>query len=140
MALGPNTTCWKLTWNFLAVGLLFCTGLVAGCGSGPYESAPVNSSKARETLTYVMDSWKKGETPDDLQDEEPPIVVQDMDWTGGHKLVAYEVIGQGKAQGANLVADVKLTLQDSNGGQSEKTVAYTVGTAPHLTVFRNMAP
>ena len=65
---------------------------------------------------------------------------RDMDWMSRTNLVAYEVIGQGKEQGANLVANVKLTLQDASGSQSEKTVAYTVGTTPKLTVFRNMEP
>lgn len=122
------------------MGWLVCSALATGCGSGLYQSAPVDSSKARETLTYVMDSWKNGEALEDLEDEEPSVVVQDMDWKNGIKLMAYEVVGQAKEQGANLVATVKLTLKDESGTESEKTVSYTVGTAPVLTVFRNMAP
>ncbi len=134
----PSFSCRTLISAILCV--LTCGIALTGCSSGPYESAPVEGSKARETLTRVMDSWKNGEKPEDLEDEEPSVVVQDMDWKNGHKLVAYELVGQGKEQGANLVATVKLTLQDNAGSQSEKTVVYTVGTAPVLTVFRNMVP
>ena len=55
----------------------------------------------------------------------------------GKKLVDYEVIGEGKEVDANLIAQVKLTLEDK-GSQIEKTVTYVVGTAPKLTVFRDM--
>jgi hypothetical protein len=52
--------------------------------------------------------------------------------------VDYEVLDGGKPESANLVARVKLSLEDKEGAKSEKTVTYLVGTAPVLTVFRDM--
>jgi hypothetical protein len=93
---------------------------------------------ALDTLTRAMESWKEGETVDALREETPPVVVQDFDWTRGFKLLDYEVVGEGKPVDANLIAQVKLTLEDQQGAQSEKTVTYVVSTAPALTVFRDM--
>lgn len=119
--------------------LVLFTLIQCGCG-GPYQSAPVNVDKAHETLTLAMDSWKNGDQADSLQDQSPAIVVQDFDWIGGMKLLDYEIIDDGKPVDANLVANVKLKLQDKRGTKSEKTVTYHVGTAPALTVFRASAP
>ena len=117
---------------------LLGTLVLTGCGSGPYESAPVNPKIARETLNATLESWKNGETVESLKAESPPIVVQDFDWSGGAKLLEYEVLDDGKPESANLVARVKLSLEDKEGTKSEKTVTYVVGTAPVLTVFRDM--
>jgi hypothetical protein len=58
----------------------------------------------------------------------------------GAKLVDYELLGDGKAQDANLRIQVKLTLSDpgqDKGKSTEKTVWYVVGTSPSVTVFRD---
>jgi hypothetical protein len=123
--------------RLFAVALL-CSFVLTGCGSAAYQSAPVDPSMARDTLTRVMESWREGESVDSLREELPPVVVQDFDWTGGMKLLDYELVGEGKPVDANLIAQVKLTLEDKQGTQSEKTVTYVVGTAPALTVFRDM--
>jgi hypothetical protein len=119
-------------------GVWLCSFVLAGCGSGVYQSGPVDTDIASETLLLVMDTWKEGETPDSLQEQTPKVVVQDLDWTSGMKLVNYEVLGDSKAVNANLIAKVKLTLEDKSGTQSEKTVTYVVGTSPALTVFRDL--
>lgn len=124
-------------WPVLAAAILVLLSS-AGCGSSSYQSAPVDSNKARETLKAAMESWKKGESAESLQKQTPSIVVQDLDWTGGMKLLSYEVVGQGKEVDANLIAQVKLTLESATGEKAEKTVTYVVGTAPVLTVFRDM--
>jgi hypothetical protein len=111
--------------------------LAVGCAEGPPKSAPVNANIARDTLTAAMDSWKFGETPASLQELTPSIVVQDLDWENGLKLVDYEVVDDSREVNANLYAKVKLTLEDPNGEKSEKTVTYVVGTSPVLTVFRD---
>ncbi len=95
-------------------GVWLCSLLFAGGGSGVYQSAPVDGDIASETLLLVMDAWKEGETPDSLQEQTPKIVVQDLDWIGGMKLVDYEVLGDGKAVDANLIAKVKWTLLDKS--------------------------
>lgn len=82
-------------------------------------------------LKTTLDAWKAGETIDSLKTKTPPITAQDFDWMAGKKLTAYEVVGEGVPQDANLRVEVKLTIDGS-----EKKVAYIVGTDPQLTVFR----
>ena len=123
----------KVSW-YACLGL--CSILIVGCGTQAYQSAPVDSDKARGTLTDVLDSWKGGDTPESLQDLQPPIVVQDFDWAGGIRLQAYEIV-DAKPIDANLTAKVKLSLESKSGDKSEKTVTYLVTTAPALTVFRD---
>ena len=122
----------------LMIAAILCPFALAGCGSGPYESAPVNPEVARETLNAALESWKEGATIESLKADSPSIVVQDFDWSGGAKLLDYEVLDDGKPESANLVARVKLSLEDKEGTKSERTVTYLVGTAPVLTVFRDM--
>jgi len=113
---------------------LACLVIIGGCGK-PYQVQP---QVAVNTLKAALDSWKNGKTPDSLKDAKPPIIVQDMDWMGGAKLIAFEIQDEGKPVDANLYAKVKLKLHDSTGAESEKIVTYCVGTGPSLTVFRDM--
>ena len=112
--------------------------LICGCGGATYQSGPVDHDVALDTLETVMESWKSGQPIKELAEEKPPIVVQDLDWQNGLALLKYEVLGDGKRVNANLYAQVKLSLKDKEGTESEKTVTYVVTTAPALTVFRDM--
>lgn len=112
--------------------------VLAGCAQGTYQSAPVDAPVARSTLERVLETWKGGEAIDSLRKQSPSVVVQDFDWLNGLELVDYEVLDKGKEADANLIAHVKLSLKDRQGAQFAKTVTYLVGTAPVLTVFRDM--
>jgi hypothetical protein len=118
-----------------------CLSLAAlplvGCG-GQRHAAPVNPEQARESLRTVLESWKKGEGPDQLRQGVPSITVQDIDWQTGYKLLDYQIIGDGKYDDANLRCPVKLTLKDPQGHQVQKQVTYMVGTNPSITVFREI--
>lgn len=114
---------------------LLCLALAAGCGSG---NRPVNPDVARQTLQKTLEEWKGGAKPDALRQASPQIVVQDLDWSDGAQLTAFEILGDGKPVDANLIAQVKLTLRGKDGKEAEKTVTYVVGTSPVLTVFRDM--
>lgn len=118
------------------VCLMLILGLLIGCG-GP-RVHKVNPEIARRTLIHVLDHWQAGETAESLRNVSPEIVVQDFDWAGGVKLTGYELQGDGEARDANLAISVKLSLVSSSGQKSTKVVRYLVGTAPVLTVFRDM--
>jgi hypothetical protein len=120
--------------NWLPCIGVLCASVVAGCGGSGYKVAP---DIARPTLIQVLDHWKAGGEPESLRTERPEIVVQDFDWIGGAKLVDYEVLGDGEPRDANLVVQVKLTLQDAKEKESSKVVTYLVSTAPKRTVFRD---
>lgn len=117
--------------SFVVIGLI-----VGGCG-GP-RLYKVDPDVARRTLTHALDQWKSGADPESLRAAKPEIVVQDFDWIGGAKLQQYEILGDGEPRDANLVVKVKLTLRDQEEKESSKVVTYLVGTAPVLTVFRDM--
>jgi len=122
-------------------GLLFLSWiplLGLGCDSS-HALHPVSPATARQTLETVLAGWKEGKPPDAWRKEKPEIVVQDIDWSMGKKLVGYEILGEGRAVDANLYCDVKLELAEEAGAKS-KTVTYLVGTSPVLTVFRQIIP
>ena len=108
-----------------------------GCSDSgnPY---PVRPDVARQTLQTALDAWKSGTDLGKLREADPQIVVQDLDWSAGTELTAYEIVGEGKAVGANLSVEVHLQLKDKSGGTTQKSVWYVVGTDPALTVFRDM--
>lgn len=117
---------------------LVALATLAGCSGEGARAPRVEPAKARETLRLVLDRWKEGAKPDSLKAGSPPIFVQDFDWTAGLRLVDYEVTGDGKDDDANLRIPVRLTLRDPGGREVRKEVSYVVGTAPALTVFREM--
>ena len=114
---------------------LACLLLLSGC-DGVYRSDPVIPELARETLRQALEQWQAGASAESMRERSPEIVVQDIDWSSGSKLIAFDLLEVGKPVDANLIAKVKLTLQTSAGKQQEKTVTYVVGTSPVLTVFR----
>jgi len=106
-----------------------------GCSLGPVH-APVDAAKARETLRTTLESWKKGEPADALQQASPPIYVIDAEWQEGNKLVDYKIAGDGDEKDAHLFCPVNLTIRDSAGKVSKRDVTYIISTAPKLTVSR----
>ncbi|MBS0264841.1 MAG: hypothetical protein JSS02_23095 [Planctomycetes bacterium] len=111
---------------------------MAGCAPQTYQSAPVDAEIARDTLTHVLDAWRSGQSIESLRGESPAVVVQDFDWMRGDKLVEYQILGPGQEANANLIAKVRLVLQRPDHEVQEQTVTYLVGTAPTLTVFRDI--
>jgi len=110
---------------------------MAGCNQ-QMETQPVDTRQARSTLEAVLKSWQEGATPESWQQKTPSVVVQDMDWKTGKKLKSYEIVAPGDAIDSNLHCQVKLTLEDPEKGEVERTVTYLVGTSPVLTVFREV--
>lgn len=122
------------------VALLAAISWISGCFEKPYEAPKLDAVKARETLTKVLDLWKNGKTRDSLITQDPPVIVQDIDWSSGAKLVKYELDGEPTEADGTLRAKVKLSLQVKGAGAKEATVTYIVGTSPGLTVLRDINP
>ncbi len=119
-----------------AVGLLvFLVG--AGCSAGP-SNAPVVADKAREALRTALESWKKGDKVDNLQNGSTPIYVIDQEWKDGARLMDYQVTSDGEEKDAHLFAPVKLTVRQSGGRDVRKDVIYIISTAPNITVSRKV--
>src|SRR5262249_47371897 len=96
---------------------------VSACGT-KYVPAPVDTAHARETLVYVLECWKEGLPPEQLQEDDPPILVTDVDWNSGTRLKNYAMTGEGQSADGNLVIPVTLTITDEQGAQTEKAVTY----------------
>lgn len=110
----------------------------AGCSGSQQKAPPVDPGRAREALKATLESWKGGGTPDQLRSGPAAITAQDFDWMAGAKLVDYRIEGDGRDDDANLRIPVSLTLRGPDGKEVTKRVTYVVGTAPSVTVFREM--
>ena len=87
----------------------------------------------------ALESWKKGDKVDALQQATPPIYVIDMEWQGGASLKEYEIVGTGEEKDAHLVCKVKLTVRGPAGGKEvKKELTYVISTAPNITVSRKV--
>ncbi|MDG3004120.1 hypothetical protein [Paludisphaera mucosa] len=116
----------------LALGL---ASAATGCGTG--VAHPVDPGGAMVALKTTLDAWKEGKDPESLKTAASPIVVQDMEWQSGAKLVDYHVEGDGSPADANLEVRVKLNLT-AKGKKVERNAHYLVTTSPAVTVFRDM--
>lgn len=117
-------------WMWLSL-----VSFVVGCGE--QRAAPVDAALARASLQEVLDHWKSGGAIEDLRKREPEIVAQEALWSGGRKLLSYQLIGEGRVEDANWFCEVELTLANVKGDEPEKkTLTYVIGTDPVLTVFR----
>lgn len=116
----------------LSVGL-GCLLLVSllGCQRGT-PSFALDSTVAHAALEKALQAWVDGQTPQDLQ---PEIIVGDVDWSNGQKLVSYEILTREEtSDGSNLHIPVKRRFK-TKGKASDSTVAYIVGTSPVVTIF-----
>lgn len=113
------------------VCLLFvCT--VVGCGSAA-RTYPLNTDLARSSVEQAMQAWVDGQSPEDLQ---PEIIVGDMAWNDGTKLISFEILSDREEveDGSNVHFHVKRTF-GGDRGTSESIVKYIVSTSPVITIF-----
>jgi hypothetical protein len=109
--------------------------ILSGCGaSGSAEQA--DPAKAQEALHAVLDAWKSGGKPEELEKRTPPIRVKDLDWVGGFRLVGYKADAPGKPAGYDMTYPVVLELESPKGKSVKKNAVYTVTTRPELLVSR----
>jgi hypothetical protein len=127
-----------MTWTVSAVrSLLVGCALVviAGCGSGE-NAQPADPALARKALQTVLDAWRAGEKPEDLEKLTPPIHVKDADWKRGLFLVSYQADQEGRLVGYDMNYAVLLELKNSKGTPVKKTAVYSITTRPSLLVAR----
>lgn len=111
----------------------FCMSL--GCGAGG-TSHPADPAQAHEALRAVLDAWKAGEKPEDLEKRTPPIRVKDLDWTEGFRLVSYRADADGRLVGYDLNYPVVLELKSPRGNAVKRNAIYTVTTRPEILILR----
>ncbi|HWB11061.1 MAG TPA: hypothetical protein VG826_17665 [Pirellulales bacterium] len=109
--------------------LLTIATLVAGCGPKAQVKDYIPPEEAaRQALTTALDAWKAGKAPDQVGASNPAVQAQDVQWSGGQKLTAYEIVGPAPtAEDQNQRFTVKLTL---GGGPPTETTYVVVGKDP----------
>lgn len=120
------------------IAVILATGCLSlsGCGTGSVPPA-TDAAKGRETLTTVLETWKRGGTIDELKKASPAIQVRDPDWSAGAKLTSYEIAPEDARAGVDLLLTVKLVLVQPNGQTREKQVGFIVAVGSTTAVLRN---
>jgi hypothetical protein len=107
-----------------------------GCG---FPSAKVDEAKGH--VQTSLEVWKSGGKPDELASKTPPIEFNEALWTGGEKLVSFEM---GKASYVDAAAvvrcEVKLKLRNKKGKERTEQVNYDVTLTPAVKVVFNPMP
>ncbi len=114
--------------------LLLC--ITTGCGMSQSAAPQADPGQAEKTLRLVLDAWKAGENPADFSKRVPSIVINDMDWSTGLKLVAYKPQADARLAGNDMQYPVVLELKSPKGRIVKKQAVYTISTSPQLLVLR----
>lgn len=108
----------------------------AGCG---FPSAKIDEAKGH--VQTSLEVWKAGGKLDELASKTPPIEFHEALWTGGDKLVSFEM---GKASYVDAEAvvrcEVKLKLRNKKGKDRTEQVNYDVTLTPAVKVVFNPMP
>ena len=104
-----NTSLYGTLWLVVVSLAVLATLLLPGCADASRAHA-VNEPTARDALKTALDGWKNGKTPASFASDSSPMIVQDLEWSSGAKLLDYQLVDDGKAYDANLRIQVKLTL------------------------------
>jgi len=124
--------------TLLAVLMVILGGTV---GCGPKEFVPAgNADDAKKHVTTVLDAWKAGKKPADLQGGSPPLRAGDHDWEAGTALSAYEMPESPVREGGHWRVPVVLTLVKEGKSPERKVAAYSVTFEPSLAVVRRVKP
>jgi hypothetical protein len=114
--------------------------VVAGAtGCGQVVPQPSDPVVGRDTLSRVLDAWKRGDSLDAYKVASPAVTVVNRPWKQGVKLIEYEIEGAGEPNGFDVQYTVRLSLQDSAGKQSKEKALYVVSTSPRLVVIHTEA-
>lgn len=104
---------------------------VAGCGEPMPPSA--DPQRAEAALKTALDAWRRGDEPQALQAQTPPIHVSDTEWSNGAELKEYE-IKSGQAAGLGWRCEVVLKVKDASGRTREHQASYRIDTDPAIVV------
>ena len=113
----------------LALGVL--RSAPAGCGSDTARYAPTRDV-ARKSLEAALTAWREGRPIGALEGDTPPVRVVDSSWRSGEKLEAFQVLGEGDADGRKEFT-VRLTMKQPRG---ESQARYVVHGRDPVWVYR----
>jgi hypothetical protein len=118
----------------LLLGVL-CLGLLQGCNKGPGENADLE--QAGPALRTALETWKSGSSQQDLASQNPPILMNEVDWREGKRLLSYQMDEAGALHGRQVVWRVQIKLQDKSGKTEDRKAKYIIDTTPRLVIVRD---
>jgi hypothetical protein len=119
--------------HFLIAALCLC--LLQGCGKGPEK--PADLDQAGPALRAALEAWKSGSSKQDLENQNPSILMNEGDWREGNSLMDYQMEEAGAIHGRQVVWWVRIKLQDKNGKTEDRRAKYVIDTTPRLVIVRD---
>lgn len=113
-----------------ALGLV----LLSGCSRGLDPDA--DRDVAAGALRTAMEAWKNGKAPDDLENEQPSIIMNEDDWRTGKRLMDFTV-GDTFLSGRQVRCRVQIKLQEKSGKTVERRATYIIDTTPRIVIVRD---
>ncbi len=103
-----------------------------GCQDRSYSKYVPAEGQARQALESALGAWKSGKKFGPVEGTSPTVQVVESRWQAGHKLRAFEVLGEEPSDGPKVFS-VRLSLQ---GREGQKVVRYVVLGKDPLWVYR----
>jgi hypothetical protein len=116
----------------LFVTLALC--LLPGCGRGLYPDA--DPGTADTALQTALEAWKSGKAPEDLEKEQPAIIMNEDDWRLGKRLLEYKM-EKGSLSGRQVRCRVRIKLKDRDGKTIDRDAVYIIDTTPRIVIVRD---
>lgn len=115
--------------------LVLFVGLLSGCGQHVTES--VNPDQAGEALRTALTAWKDGKTPDELEAQQPSILMNEDAWRSGSSLLEFTMDPAGKMDGRQVRWVAQIKLRDKNGKETTRKATYVIDTIPRIVIVRD---
>ncbi len=122
----------RLQWFLLVCGVSF----LSGCGNRLPEN--VEADQAGKALRTALEAWKDGKSQAELEAQQPSIIMNEMDWSSGNRLLDFKMNDAGQLDGRQMRWVVQIKLQDKNGKVSERKANYVIDTIPRIVIVRDL--
>jgi hypothetical protein len=121
--------------SLLAVLMTLSLCLLPGCrrGLGP-DADPAAGGKA---LQDALGAWKDGKSPQDLEGQSPPIIMNEDAWRSGKRLLDFKV-EENALVGRQVRSRVRIKLRDEGGKTRDEKAVYIVDTTPRIVIVRDI--
>ena len=126
----------RLFWPNASLAVLTLM-FICGCGRTVPIANMLGPEDAATYLTQVLDVWKNGQPSNSMMQLVPPVLVRDLDWEAGHKLIGYSVKGAPERYGHSIRINVELTVSTASNVQRKQIVRYSVSTGEMTVVMRD---
>jgi hypothetical protein len=115
--------------------LVWFVGLLAGCDRPVTER--VNPDQAGDALRTALTAWKDGKTPEELEAQQPSIIMNEEAWRAGNSLLEFTLDPAGTMDGRQVRWVVQIKLRDKSGKETTRKATYTVDTIPRIVIVRD---